>query len=117
MRQVAEISGINSIALTKLDVLDDFGEIKVCVRYKIGNKFIDHMPSSISEQSKVKPVYESIKGWKGAVRGVKTWNDLPKGAKDYIKFLESKVGADIDIISTSPDRDDTILKKNPFDKI
>ncbi|PPR77252.1 MAG: Adenylosuccinate synthetase [Alphaproteobacteria bacterium MarineAlpha2_Bin1] len=115
VRQVTQLSGIQGLALTKLDVLDDFDEIKVCVKYKIGSKFLDYMPNSISEQSKLEPIYTSVKGWRESVRGIKKWDHLPKAAKEYVQLLEEEVGTSIDIITTSPERDDTILKKNPFD--
>ncbi|MBL41489.1 MAG: adenylosuccinate synthase [Rhodospirillaceae bacterium] len=117
VKQVAQISGIKGLALTKLDVLDGFDEIKICIKYKIGNKFIDYIPSSISEQSEVEPVYESIRGWKTSVRGIRNWLDLPREAKEYIQFLEKQIGVDVDIITTSPEREDTIVKRNPFDEI
>ncbi len=114
VRQITEISGINGLALTKLDVLDGFDEIKVCTKYKLEDRFLDYFPNSIDEQSKVEPVYESIKGWKGSVRGVRSWKDLPKGAQDYVKYLEHLVGVNADIVTTSPEREDTILIRSPF---
>ena len=117
VKQVSEISGVQGLALTKLDVLDGLDEIKVCVKYKINNDLIDYFPSSISDQKKLEPVYESLEGWKGSVHGVRSWDDLPAGAQKYVRFIEENTGVRVDILTTSPEREDTILIKNPFEKI
>jgi len=114
VRQSIKISGINGIALTKLDVLDELEEIKICVAYEINGKKIDYLPAGMDDQFKVKPVYKVFKGWKSSTKGVKDFDKLPENAKIYIKELETFVKAKISSISTSPEREDTILIENPF---
>ena len=115
VRQTIKVSGINGIALTKLDVLDTLDEIKVCVAYKLGNKKIDYLPAAIDDQTKVKPIYKIFKGWKSSTKGIKKFKSLPRNAKIYIKEIENFIGAKISSISTSPERNDTILIESPFD--
>ena len=114
VRQSIKISGINGIALTKLDVLDGLNEIKMCVKYEIDGKEIDYLPVSLNEQKKVKPVYKIFPGWKEQTKGIRNLEDLPDNAKKYIHAVEDFVGAKISSISTSPERQDTILLENPF---
>ena len=114
VRQTIKISGINGIALTKLDVLDNLDEIKMCIAYKIGNKKIDYLPASVINQKKVKPIYKTFKGWKKSTKGTKSFKYLPKNAKIYINYLEKFVQAKVSSISTSPERNDTILVEDPF---
>tara|TARA_Y100000590_G_scaffold271905_1_gene305272 strand:- start:492 stop:1784 length:1293 start_codon:yes stop_codon:yes gene_type:complete len=114
VRQTIKISGIDGIALTKLDVLDDLDEIKICVAYELDGKKIDYLPAAVDEQIKVKPVYKIYKGWKSSTEGIKNFNDLPENAKIYIKDLEKIVETKISSISTSPERKDTILIEDPF---
>ena len=114
VRQTIKISGINAVALTKLDVLYDLDEIKVCIAYEFNGKKIDHLSSSIDSNSKIKPVYKSFNGWKSSTKGVKKFDDLPENAKIYISDLEKIIGTKISCISTSPERNDTILIENPF---
>jgi len=114
VRQSAKISGINGIALTKLDVLDELNEIKMCVKYEINGKEIDYLPASSNDQMKVKPVYETFSGWKTPTKGIRNLEDLPDNAKKYIHAIEDFIGAKISSISTSPERQDTILLENPF---
>ena len=114
VRQTIKISGINGIALTKLDVLDELDEIKMCIAYEIDGKKIDYLPAAVDEQLKVKPIYRSFKGWKSSTKGIKEFNKLPEDAKVYIKELEKFIKATICSISTSPEREDTILIKSPF---
>ena len=115
VRQSIKISGINGIALTKLDVLDDLDEVKMCIAYKLNEKKIDYLPASLEDQIKVKPIYKTFKGWKKTTKGIKKIENLPLNAKKYIKSLENFIGASISSISTSPERDDTILINNPFE--
>jgi len=115
VRQTIKISGINGIALTKLDVLDELEEIKMCIQYELNGKKIDHLPSASEDQLKVKPIYKVFEGWKSSTKGIKNIDDLPKNAKKYIYAIEDFVGAKISSISTSPEREDTILLENPFD--
>ena len=114
VKQTVKISGINGIALTKLDVLDELQEIKMCIGYNIDNKKIDHFPSSISDQKKLRPIYKSLEGWKTSTVGIKNFDDLPNNAKIYIKEIEKFIGTKISSVSTSPERKDTILIENPF---
>ena len=115
VRQTIKISGINGIALTKLDVLDELEEIKMCIQYELNGKKIDHLPSASEDQLKVKPIYKVFEGWKSSTKGIKNIDDLPENAKKYIYAIEDFIGAKISSISTSPEREDTILLENPFD--
>ena len=114
VRQTIKISGIDGIALTKLDVLDELDEIKMCIAYKIDGKEIDYLPAAVEDQLKVKPIYQSFKGWKTKTRGIKKFDDLPTNAKNYIKELEKFIETKVSSISTSPERNDTILIVDPF---
>ena len=115
VRQTIKISGINGIALTKLDVLDEFDEIKMCIHYELDGKKIDYLPTSSKDQFKVKPIYKTFLGWKISTQGVRNINELPEKARNYIIAVEDFIGAKISSISTSPEREDTILLENPFD--
>jgi adenylosuccinate synthase len=115
VRQTIKISGINGIALTKLDVLDELDEIKMCVKYEIDGKKIDHLPAAVDDQLKVKPIYKSFDGWKCSTKGIRDFEKLPEKAKIYIREVEKFIEAKISSISTSPERNDTILLENPFE--
>ena len=115
VRQTIKISGINGIALTKLDVLDEFDEIKMCIHYELDGKKIDYLPTSSKDQFKVKPIYKTFPGWKTSTQGLRNINELPEKARNYIIAVEDFIGAKISSISTSPEREDTILLENPFD--
>ena len=114
VRQTIKISGINGIALTKLDVLDELDEIKVCIEYQLKGKKIDYLPAASEDQFNIKPIYKTFQGWKSKTQGIRNIKDLPDKAKKYIFFLEDFIGAKISSISTSPERDDTILIEDPF---
>ena len=114
VRQTIKISGIDGIALTKLDVLDQLDEIKMCIAYEIDGKKIDYLLASVDDQFKVKPIYKSFKGWNCSTSGVKKFEDLPDNAKNYIKELEKFIETKVASISTSPERKDTILIVDPF---
>jgi len=114
VRQTIKIAGINGIALTKLDVLDDLDEIKVCIQYDLNGKRIDYFPAASEDQFDVKPIYKTFPGWKSKTQGVRNLKDLPENAKKYIYALEDFIGAKISSISTSPEREDTILIEDPF---
>ena len=114
VRQTIKISGINGIALTKLDVLDEFPEIKMCVAYELNGKKIDYLPSSFEDQLKVKPIYKRFEGWNQSTKGIKDFDKLPENAKKYVTSLENFVETKISSISTSPEREDTILIESPF---
>ena len=115
VRQTIKTSGIDGIALTKLDILDGFSEIKVCVGYQLDGHMIDYLPASESAQKRLEPVYETIPGWAGSTAGGRSWADLPAEAIKYVRRIEELIGAPVALLSTSPERDDTILVKNPFE--
>ena len=114
VRQTIKVSGINGIALTKLDVLDELDEIKMCVAYELDGKKVDYLPAAVDDQLKVKPIYKSFKGWKTSTKGIKNFEKLPENAKIYIKELEKFIETKVSSISTSPERNDTILIEDPF---
>jgi Adenylosuccinate synthase len=114
VRQTVKISGIDGIALTKLDVLDELEEIKMCVAYDIDGKRIDYLPTAADEQLKIKPIYKTFKGWKSSTVGIREFEKLPENAKIYVNELQSFIQSNISSISTSPERNDTILIKDPF---
>ncbi|WP_417766867.1 adenylosuccinate synthase [Stappia sp.] len=114
VRQSCCINGIHGIALTKLDVLDGLDEIKICVAYELDGERIDHLPASQGAQARVKPIYETLPGWKESTEGARTWADLPAQAVKYVRHVEELIGAPVTLLSTSPERDDTILVQNPF---
>ena len=114
VRQTIKISGINGIALTKLDVLDELDEIQMCIGYELNGKKIDYLPAASDDQFKIKPIYKSFPGWKSNTKGIRILKDLPENAKKYIYSLEDFIGAKISSISTSPEREDTILIEDPF---
>ena len=115
VRQAITISGINGIALTKLDVLDELEKIKICVQYELDGKKIDYLPAAVEDQIKIKPIYKTFPGWKSSTSGIRNIEKLPDNAKKYISAVEDFIGAKISSISTSPEREDTILLENPFD--
>ena len=114
VRQTIKISGIDSIALTKLDVLDELDEINLCVAYELNGKKIDYFPAAAEDQLNVKPVYKKFEGWKSKTKGIKKFDDLPEKAKIYVKAIEKFIETKISSISTSPEREDTILLIDPF---
>ncbi len=114
VRQCVQVGGIDGIALTKLDVLDGFEEIRICVRYRLDGREIDHFPASQSEQARVEPIWETIEGWQGSTRGARSWVDLPAQAVKYVRRVEELIGAPVAMLSTSPEREDTILVQDPF---
>ena len=115
VRQAIKISGIDGIALTKLDVLDELDEIKMCIQYELDGKKLDYLPAAFEDQLKIKPIYKIFPGWKSSTNGIKNIDVLPENAKKYIFAVEDFIGAKISSISTSPEREDTILIENPFD--
>jgi len=113
VRQAIRLGGIDGIALTKLDVLDGFDEVKICTAYR-GATTYDHLPSSTSVQAELEPIYEVAEGWRESTRGARSWADLPATAIKYIRRLEELIGAPVALLSTSPERDDTVLVRDPF---
>tara|TARA_B100001173_G_scaffold307646_1_gene316569 strand:- start:627 stop:1919 length:1293 start_codon:yes stop_codon:yes gene_type:complete len=115
VRQTIKISGIDGIALTKLDVLDELDQIKICIQYDLNGKRIDYLPAAVEDQLKIKPIYKIFPGWKSSTKGIKNMKELPQNAKNYIFEIERFIGTKISSISTSPEREDTILVENPFE--
>jgi len=114
VRQAVKVGGIDGIALTKLDVLDGFDELKVCVGYKVDGKEIDYLPASMSVQARVEPIYETLEGWTESTEGARSFADLPATAVKYVRRVEELIEAPVALLSTSPEREDTILMRDPF---
>jgi adenylosuccinate synthase len=115
VRQTVRTCGIGGLALTKLDILDGFDSIQVCTGYRLDGKEIDHLPAGEGAQSRVEPIYETIEGWKEPTANARSWADLPAQAIKYVRRVEELVGCPIALLSTSPEREDTILVQNPFE--
>jgi adenylosuccinate synthase len=114
VRQSVAINGIDGIALTKLDVLDGLPRLKVCTGYRIGDQVVDYLPAGLRAQAAAEPVYEELEGWSETTAGARSWKDLPGAAVKYVRRIEELIGAPVALLSTSPQRDDTILMRNPF---
>ncbi|HEY9081553.1 adenylosuccinate synthase [Magnetovibrio sp.] len=114
VRQAVKVNGISGIALTKLDVLDGMDELKVCVGYKLDGKQLDYLPASTKDQENVEPIYETMEGWAESTFGARSWADLPATAVKYVRRIEELIEAPVALLSTSPERDDTILVRDPF---
>ncbi|MEE8309733.1 MAG: adenylosuccinate synthase [Hyphomicrobium sp.] len=114
VRQTIKVAGIDGIALTKLDVLDGFDEIKVGVSYKLNGEDFDRFPAGQNAQARIEPVYKTLEGWTQSTRGARSWADLPAQAVKYVRYIEELIECPVTLLSTSPERDDTILMKDPF---
>jgi adenylosuccinate synthase len=114
VRQTCITGGVDGIALTKLDVLDGFAQINVCTHYILDGKKLDYLPADANEQARLTPVYETLEGWTGSTHGARSWADLPANAIKYVRRVEELIGAPVSLLSTSPDRDDTIMVNDPF---
>ncbi len=114
VRQSIAINGIHGMALTKLDVLDGLPELKICIGYRIGEREVDHLPAGVTDQAAATPIYETLEGWSDSTRGARSWRDLPAPAIKYVRRIEELVGAPVALLSTSPEREDTILMRDPF---
>ena len=114
VRQVAKVSGIDGIALTKLDVLDGFEKIRICVGYKLDGERINRLPAGFNAQERIEPVWEDFEGWSQSTQGARRWADLPAQAIKYVRRVEELIECPVTLLSTSPERDDTILMKDPF---
>ncbi len=114
VRQSVAINGIEGIALTKLDILDGLEKLKICTGYQLDGQTIDYLPSGLKAQAAVRPIYEELDGWSETTHGARSWRDLPANAVKYVRRLEELIGAPVALLSTSPQRDDTILVKDPF---
>jgi adenylosuccinate synthase len=115
VRQTVRTSGIQGIALTKLDILDGFDEIKICTGYKLDGRELDYLPASEHAQARVEPVYETAEGWQGVTAKARSWAELPAQAIKYVRRIEELIGCPVALLSTSPEREDTILMQNPFE--
>ncbi|MCZ2328901.1 adenylosuccinate synthase [Bartonella sp. F02] len=114
VRQMVNVCGIRGIALTKLDVLDGLDEIKICTGYELDGKKIDYLPSAMGAQARVRPIYEVLEGWKEITAYARSWNELPEKAIKYVRCIEKLIDAPVALLSTSPEREDTILVTDPF---
>jgi adenylosuccinate synthase len=114
VRQAVAVSGVTGIALTKLDVLDGFESVRICTGYTIGGEKFDYLPPHAADQMRVEAVYEEIEGWEGSTRGARSWADLPARAIKYVRRIEELIRCPVALVSTSPERDDTILVRDPF---
>ena len=115
VRQAAKTGGIDGIALTKLDVLDGLETLRVCVGYRVDGEVLDHLPALSASQSRIEPIYEELEGWSESTQGAKSWAELPATAVKYIRRVEELIEVPVALLSTSPERDDTILVRDPFE--
>ncbi len=114
VRQSVAVSGVDGVALTKLDVLDGLETLKICVGYRLGDRILDYLPAGLSDQAAVTPIYEEIEGWSQVTHKARSWRDLPAAAVKYVRRIEELIGAQIALVTTSPDRDDVIMMRDPF---
>jgi adenylosuccinate synthase len=114
VRQAVKVGGVDGLVLTKLDVLDGLPTLKICTGYRIGGEVVRRLPASIAAQEAAEPVYEQMPGWSGSTRGARSYADLPAEAVKYVRRIEELVEAPVVLLSTSPERDDTIVLKDPF---
>jgi adenylosuccinate synthase len=114
VRQTCTVGGINGIALTKLDVLDQLPELKICIGYRLDGRELDHLPAAQGLQARVEPIYETMEGWTESTQGARSWADLPAQCIKYVRRLEELIGVPVALLSTSPKREDTILVHDPF---
>jgi len=114
VRQSVALNGISGIALTKLDILDGLPSLKICTGYRLGDQAFTYLPSGLKAQAALEPVYEEMEGWSETTQGARTWRDLPANAVKYVRRIEELIGAPVALLSTSPQRDDTILMRDPF---
>jgi adenylosuccinate synthase len=114
VRQSVALNGISGIALTKLDILDGLPVLKVCTGYRLGDQVFTYLPAGLKAQRQLEPIYEEMEGWSETTQGARTWRDLPANAVKYVRRIEELIGAPVALLSTSPQRDDTILMRDPF---
>jgi adenylosuccinate synthase len=114
VRQTVATNGIHGVALMKLDVLDGMPELKICTGYRVKGREVDHLPAGLADQAAAEPVYETMDGWSETTYGARSWRDLPANAVKYVRRIEELIGAPVAALSTSPERDDTILMRDPF---
>jgi adenylosuccinate synthase len=114
VKQTVITGGIDGIVLTKLDILDAFETIQVCVGYDLDGERLDYLPADANDQARLTPIYETIEGWNCSTRGARSWADLPAQAVKYVRRVEELIGAPVALLSTSPEREDTIMVRDPF---
>ncbi|MDX5330410.1 MAG: adenylosuccinate synthase [Caulobacteraceae bacterium] len=114
VRQSIAVGGVQGVVLTKLDILDGFETLKVCVGYRLNGKTVDYLPAGLRDQAAIEPIYEEMEGWSDSTRGARSWKDLPANAIKYVRRIEELIGAPAVLLSTSPDRDDIIMMLDPF---
>jgi adenylosuccinate synthase len=114
VRQTCVTGGVDGITLTKLDVLDGFDTINICVGYDLDGEKLDYLPADANLQARLKPVYETMEGWQETTAGARSWAQLPAQAIKYVRRIEELIGTQVSLLSTSPDRDDTIMVNDPF---
>ncbi len=112
--QAVKVGGVQGLALTKLDVLDGLSELKICTGYRIGGEVVKRLPAALNAQAEAEPIYEVLEGWSESTQGARSWAQLPATAIKYVKRIEELVEAPVTLLSTSPERDDTILVSDPF---
>ena len=115
VRQTCATSGVNGISLTKLDVLDGFEKVKICIGYKLDGVLIDYLPTAADQQARCQPIFEEMDGWSETTEGARSWAELPAGAIKYVRRIEELIECPVALLSTSPEREDTILVKDPFE--
>ena len=115
VRQACKVGGVQGLALTKLDVLDGLPELRICTGYEIGGRRVRHLPAGQAAQAAAVPVYETMEGWSDSTRGARSWAQLPAQAIKYVRRIEELAEAPVTLLSTSPERDDTILVRDPFE--
>lgn len=115
VRQTCATSGVNGISFTKLDVLDGFETLKICIGYELDGETLDYLPTAADQQARCKPIYEEMPGWSESTEGARSWNDLPANAVKYVRRVEELIGCPVAMLSTSPEREDTILVTDPFE--
>jgi adenylosuccinate synthase len=108
------LNGIEGVALTKLDVLDGFPTLRICTGYRVGDREVDYLPAGLKDQAALTPVFEELEGWSESTQGARSWKDLPAAAIKYVRRVEELIGAPVVLLSTSPERDDTIMMRDPF---
>jgi adenylosuccinate synthase len=114
VRQSVAVAGIDGVVLTKLDVLDGFDSLRICVGYRIGERSLDYLPAGLGEQAALEPVWEEIEGWTAATHRARSWRDLPAAAVKYVRRIEELIGAQVAFVTTGPERDDIIMMRDPF---
>ena len=115
VRLTVKVAGISGIALTKLDVLDGFETLQVCIGYELDGERINRLPAGTNAQARLKPIYESFEGWTESTRGARSWTELPAQAVKYVRSIEELIECPVTLLSTSPEREDTILMRDPFE--